>query len=384
MKDIYLLGSTGSIGVQTLDIIREHPEHFHIRALACGQNIALLQEQIEAFRPDFVSVLSEADSIVLQKKYPEIRFGFGPRGLIEAATMNGNHPGLLVNALVGIAGLAPTVHALEMGRDVALANKESLVVGGQIIHDTTHKTGAKIYCIDSEHSGIWQCLAGEDKDHIKRVWITSSGGAFRDLKRSELDQVTPEAAMNHPNWQMGAKITIDSATMMNKAFEIAEAHWLFDIDYDCIRPIMHRESIVHALVEFIDHSFKAHLSAPDMHHAISYALFGGVRKAGMQQPLALDQMERLSFSPFDSVRYPLMDHALRAYQTGHSLPAVLNAANEIAVSLFLKKKIRFLDIESIIIDALEQHTLVHHPTLTQLIMIDQDVKARISAHFFKD
>ena len=293
MKDIYLLGSTGSIGVQTLDIIRDHPDQFHIRALACATNIALLQKQIDAFHPDFVSVLSEADSIALQKRYPKIRFGFGPQGLIELATMNRDRSGLLVNALVGIAGLSPTVQALAVGRDVALANKESLVVGGQIIHGTMHTTGAKIFCIDSEHSGIWQCLAGEDKNQIKRVWITSSGGAFRDLKRSELVQVTPEAAMNHPNWQMGAKITIDSATMMNKAFEIAEAHWLFDIDYDRIRPIMHRERIVHALVEFIDHSFKAHLSAPDMHHAISYALFGGIRKVGSQHPLALDHLAQL-------------------------------------------------------------------------------------------
>ncbi len=350
MKRLVLLGATGSIGVQTVDVVLQHPDQFEIIALSAGRNIAKLREILAEIHPKQVCVMKESDACALHETYPEIDFVSGDEGLNILAKRDDYD--VLVNALVGFTGFMPTLCAIQSNHDVALANKETLVVGGELIYKALHEHGRKLYPIDSEHSAIFQCLQGNRRSDLKRLIITASGGSFRTKTREELKDVTVEQALAHPNWSMGAKITIDSADMMNKGFEVMEAHWLFDVDYDDIDVLMHRESVIHSMVEFRDHSVIAQLGAPDMRLPIQYALTCPDRfELHQDAPLDLAQIGTLHFEKPDLRRFPLLGLAYQAGRTGGSMPAVMNAANEAANLAFRQGKIPFLKIEDIVISA---------------------------------
>ncbi len=384
MKKICLLGSTGSIGRQTLEIVKSRPDDFRIFALAYGYNIGLLQKQIEIFKPKLVSVAEKEDAVLLKDAYPDIEVLSGGSGLIRLATVYPEDKDMIVvNALVGIAGLGPTVATLESGREIALANKESLVAGGALVKKAREKTGAIIRPIDSEHSGLWQCLEGEKPESIRKVYITASGGAFRDLSRSQLKNVNAEDALKHPNWKMGKKVTVDSATMINKGFEMIEAHYLFDIPMANIVPLLHRESLVHGMVEFTDGSIVAQMSTHDMRLAIAHALDWPKRNPGLTNFMDFGKAVTLDFEPIDHKRYPMIDLAISAMEKGDTYPAVLNGANEAAVGLFLKGDIGFLDIEEIVEKALKEHKPIPDPTLENILDTDQKTKEAIIGKYSK-
>ena len=348
-KRLVLLGASGSIGRQTIDVVLQHPDLYEITALSVGRNITELKRILSEIKVADVCVIEEEAMRALQEEYPDIRFCCGDEGLLKLAAMDYD---LLVNALVGFAGFAPTLKAIETGHDVALANKETLVVGGELIKKALQQHGRKLYPIDSEHSAIFQCMQGNDAKNIKRLIITASGGAFRNKSRDELQNATAAEALAHPNWSMGDKITIDSATMMNKGFEVMEAHWLFDMDYDRIDVLMHAESVIHSMVEYIDHSVIAQLGAPDMRLPIQYALSWPDRfELHQDEPLDLAKIGTLHFAAPDTERFPLLKLAYDTGRKGGNLPAVMNAANEAANAAFRKGLIPFLKIEEIIIGA---------------------------------
>lgn len=380
MKNIYLLGATGSIGTQTLDVIRKNLDRFRLIAFSAGRNISLTREIIEEFKPRYVSVISETDAECLAKEYPATKFGFGPKGLEAVATYNevldGEH--FVITAVMGSVGLLPTLKAIEMGRNIGIANKETLVTAGHLVMEKVKKHGVKLLPVDSEHSAIYQCLMGENPKAVKKLIITASGGSFRDYTREMLKDVTLEQALNHPNWSMGAKITIDSATMMNKGLEVIEAHWLFDMPYEKIETILHRQSIIHSMVEFEDTSIIAHLGTPDMRIPIQFAMSYPERiELKQAKSLNLAEVGTLEFKPMDFERFPCLKMAFEAGKRGGSYPTVLNAANEAAVELFLNKKISFLDIEKVVRDALTQHEKIEHPTLEEILDLDQNVRRMI-------
>ncbi len=382
MKTLYLLGATGSIGRQTLDIVRQNPTEFKIGSLTANHRIDDLITLIDEFHPAYVSVGEMNDAKLLQERFPTLHVGWGEDGLIQAATYQPDDQyGLLVNALVGIVGLLPTVKAIEIKRTIALANKETLVVAGDIINELLTTHGVELYPIDSEHSAIWQCLRGEDYKTISKLIITASGGSFRDYVRSHLESVTVEEALSHPNWSMGDKITIDSATMMNKGFEVIEAHHLFHLPPEAIETVIHRESIIHSMVEFTDHSIIAQLSDHDMHLPISYALFYPQRRENQVQSLNWTKLKQLTFSDVSFTRYPCLGYAYDALKRGGNAPAILNAANEAAVDLFLKRNISFLEIETIVGQAILNNDWIEKPTLDELLKTDQIVKAAIYEHY---
>lgn len=384
MKELYLLGATGSIGTQVLDIVKQNPDEFKVVTMTANHRIEALKHLINEFKPEFVSVGQESDAIALQKEYPHLEVGYGPSGLMKASTYHSDHlDTLLVNALVGISGLLPTVEAIKIKRDIALANKETLVVAGDIINQLLQEYQVNLYPIDSEHSAIWQCLNGEDSKSIHKLIITASGGTFRDYLRSHLQTVTVEEALKHPNWSMGNKITIDSATMMNKGFEVIEAYHLFHVLPHQIETIIHRESIVHSMVEFNDHSIIAQLSDHDMRLPISYALFYPKRVSNPVRSLNLVKLGKLSFEEVSFDRYPCLSYAYQALNKGGNACAILNAANEAAVDLFLKYQIDFLSIETIIKEALDTTPWIEKPTLMQLINTDEAVKKLIYQRYKK-
>ena len=370
MKRLVLLGATGSIGQQTIDVVLQHPDLFTIRALGAGRNMKNLREILAKISTDLVCVQLKEDADLLRGEYPDIRFVSGDEGLEELASLSDYD--LLVNALVGFAGFMPTLKAIESGHDVALANKETLVVGGELIYRALEKYGRKLYPIDSEHSAIWQCLQGNRKSDLKRLIITASGGSFRKLTREELKNVTVEQALAHPNWSMGAKITIDSADMMNKGFEVIEAHWLFNVSYDDIDVIMHRESVIHSMVEYCDHSIMAQLGAPDMRLPIQYALSAPDRFDLQQDaPLDLTAIGELHFEKPDVRRFPLLALAYEAGRKGGNLPGVMNAANEAANLAFREGKIPFLMIEDIVISAVHKVPYKEVNEVSDLIEADR-------------
>ncbi len=378
MKAIYLLGATGSIGSQVLEIIADHPDEFKLMGISGYQNIDRIKAIIKDFQPTIVAVKDEGDASALKNDYPDVKIVYGPDGLVEVAKFEPeNDEAVLINALVGMVGLKPTIAAIEIDRDVWLANKETLVVGGHLIKDLLSKHKADLRPIDSEHNAIWQLLHREDKRSIKKLIITASGGSFRDYSREALKTVTLEDALNHPNWSMGNKITIDSATMMNKGFEMIEAAYLFDLDIQNIEAVLHPESIVHGMVEYVDHSIAALLATPDMRMPISYAMFYPKRQTTSIQPLDISQLGALHFEAIDPKRYPLLGIALEAFKKGGSTRTVLNAANEAAVKLFLNQKISFLDIEDIVIDYVREHQPIADPSLEEIYHIDADVKQEI-------
>ncbi|MBU5341089.1 1-deoxy-D-xylulose-5-phosphate reductoisomerase [Caldifermentibacillus hisashii] len=379
MKGISLLGATGSIGTQTIDIIRSNRDQFELVAIAVGKNLELTREIINEFHPKLVSVQNQADAAILQREFAGIsKILSGDEGLIEVAV----HPdaNLFVNAILGSVGLVPTLNAIEAGKTIALANKETLVTAGHIVMARARDRKVPVLPVDSEHSAIFQCLQGERQKNIERLIITASGGSFRDNTREQLLDVTIEDALHHPNWSMGAKITIDSATMMNKGLEVIEAHWLFDQPYDKIDVLLHRESTVHSMVEFHDGSIIAQLGSPDMRIPIQYALTYPERTPTNAARLDLTELGTLHFQKMDFNRYRCLRFAYEAGRRGGTLPVVLNAANEVCVQAFLNGKIKFLEIEDVIEWALENHVPTANPDLDTILSVDQETREIVTKH----
>ena len=357
MKNLSILGSTGSIGVNALKVARAHPERYRVIALSAGRNIDLLLDQIETFKPKAVAVLNESLAVDLKKKLtgrflPEILFGL--EGFKHLATMDSVDT--IISAITGAAGLMPTYEGIKAGKNIALANKETMVMAGPLIMREAEKQGVSISPIDSEHSAILQSLQGHKREDLHRIILTASGGPFRNLSLEKMAHVTAAQALKHPNWEMGPKITIDSATMMNKGLEVIEAKWLFDLEMEQIDVLIHPQSIVHSMVEYKDGSIISQLGVPDMMIPIAYALsYPRHIKTGLP-PLELEKVGPLSFEKPDLKRFKCLALALKAAAAGGSMPAVLNGANEIAVDAFLKEKIGFLDIPKLIEQTMAAHT----------------------------
>lgn len=374
MKKIVVLGISGSIGKQTLDVIDAYPEEFKLVGCSVGKNIAYLDTILSKSNSiQLVCTQLEEDAISLQEKYPNYKFVFGEEGLIELATLK--EADTLVNALVGFAGLTPTLKAIETRKTIALANKETLVVAGKFVLEACKQYGVDLLPIDSEHSAIFQCLQGNKRDEVKSITLTASGGSFRDRNREDLIHVTKEDALAHPNWSMGSKITIDSATMMNKGFEVIEAHWLFQLPFEQIKVIIHRESVIHSFVEYVDSSVIAQLGTPDMRLPIQYAL-SYPNRLPLQNANFLDlaKVGMLQFKEVEEGRYPLLEIAYQVGKKQGNLPAILNAANEEAVSAFLQDKISFLEIEEIVLTACKQIEYRDEISLEDIYIADQQAR----------
>lgn len=366
MKRISLLGSTGSVGTQTLDVVSRHPESFRVEALAAGRNAELVIEQANRFRPRLVSVATKEIADRVEAHLPAgTKLVYGDEGLIEAATLP--DADIVVTAIVGSQGLKPTLAAIEAGKPIGLANKETLVSGGHLVSEAAKRKGVRLLPVDSEHSAIFQCLNGEPRSAVRRIVLTASGGSFRDRTRDELVGVTVQEALAHPNWSMGSKVTIDSATMANKGLEVIEAHWLFDVPFEQIEVIVHPESIVHSFVEFEDRSIVAQMGVPDMRVPIQYALTYPERFASPAVPsLDLTELGKLHFRKMDYDRFRMLRMAFDCGKAGGTMPAVYNAANEVAVARFLTGDIAFLDIESIVETAIDGHRPIAYPTLEEI------------------
>ncbi|MFJ7729025.1 1-deoxy-D-xylulose-5-phosphate reductoisomerase [Neobacillus sp. NPDC097160] len=373
MKIISLLGASGSVGTQTIDIIREHPTEFTLGAFSVGKNIDFARKLIVEFKPELVSVQDYGDCHTLKGEFPQTKFSCGNEGLIEVAVHEKSD--ILVNAVLGSVGLHPTLQAIECGKVIAIANKETLVTAGHLVMEAAKKKNVRLLPVDSEHSAIFQALQGEKDKNIERLILTASGGSFRDRTRGELENVTIQDALNHPNWSMGAKITIDSATMMNKGLEVIEAHWLFHMPYEKIDVLLHKESIIHSMVEFHDSSIIAQLGTPDMRVPIQYALTYPDRlPLASAIRLNLASIGKLHFQEMDVERFRCLQFAFMAGKTGGTMPTVLNAANETAVAAFLEGKIRFLQIEDLIEKALSTHQTIDHPSLTMIEEVDKETR----------
>lgn len=375
-KRISLLGATGSIGLQTLDIIREHPNKFQLVAFSVGKNIEETRKILNEFHVEVVSVQKEEDAPLLKQEYPKTEVVFGDAGLIQVAAHT--NADVLVNAVLGSVGLRPTLEAIKKGITIAIANKETLVTAGHLVMQAAQQYNVPILPVDSEHSALFQAMNGEKKSEVSKLIITASGGSFRDRTREELKSVTVKEALNHPNWSMGSKITIDSATMMNKGLEVIEAHVLFDISYDDIEVLLHRESIIHSMIEFKDTSVIAQLGTPDMRVPIQYALSYPDRlERSNAHRLNLAEIGKLHFQEMDYKRYHALKLAIDAGRAGGTMTTVLNAANEAAVSLFLKEKITFLEIDELIERAMDEHSNVSSPDLDTILFVDSQTRKSV-------
>ena len=372
MTKIAVLGSTGSIGTQTLDIVSKN-EDLQVAGLAAGKNIELLEQQIRTFKPRLAAVGDPAlaKELAVQVKDTDCRVVGGMEGLIELAVME--ETDILVTAIVGMIGIRPTIEAICARKDIALANKETLVTAGHIIMPLAEKKGVKIYPVDSEHSAIYQCLHGEKSESIQKLLITASGGPFRGKKQDELENVRVEDALKHPNWAMGHKITIDSATLVNKGLEVMEAKWLFGVDLDQIQVVVQPQSVIHSMVEFTDGSVMAQLGTPDMRLPIQYALYRGERRFLDDERLDFTKLGSITFEAPDTETFKGLPLAIKASREGGSMPTVFNAANEKAVALFLERKIAFLDIYRIIEEAMERHKVVADPGIEEILNIEQEI-----------
>ena len=370
MKKITILGSTGSIGENALSVIDNFNDQFRVIGLSANKNSKLLVEQVKKYQPKFVSIIDNnaADLVEEQLSSFDVKILKGREGLLELASYE--NIDLLLNALVGSAGMEPTIKAIQSKVDVALSNKESLVMAGSIINDLAIRNRVKIFPVDSEHSAIWQCLTGEDNKEINKIILTGSGGPFRTLPIEEFNTITLEQALNHPNWDMGNKITIDSATMMNKGLEVIEAYWLFNLPTEKIEIVIHPQSIIHSMVEFKDKSIKAQLGLPDMKIPIQYALTYPSHHEADWKELDLTEIHSLTFEKPDFKKFPCMKLAFDALAAGGTAPAVLNVANEQAVYKFLNKEISFNEIPKIIEMACEKHELVSAPSLDEILNIE--------------
>lgn len=380
MKKIAILGSTGSIGTQTLDIVSKNDD-LQVVGIAAGRNIDLLEKQIRQFSPRLAAVGDEkkAQELKLRVQDTDCKIVGGMEGLIELAVME--EAEILVTAIVGMIGICPTVAAICAGKHIALANKETLVTAGHIIMPLAKEHNVKILPVDSEHSAIFQALNGENPKTIEKLLITASGGPFRGKKTEELKNMRVEDALKHPNWAMGQKITIDSATLVNKGLEVMEAKWLFDVDLDRIQVVVQPQSVIHSMIEFKDGSIMAQLGTPDMRLPIQYALYEGERKYLDGERLDFAKLASITFENPDMETFKGLPLAMQASKTGGSMPTVFNAANEKAVALFLNRKIGFLDIYEIIEKAMNEHEVILNPTVEEIINIEQDVYKRIEGRW---
>ena len=377
-QTVAILGSTGSIGTQTLDVIDRHSELFEVYALTAHSNIDLLVEQAKKYRPEVVAIADERHYKTLREALDglPVKVFAGADSICQIAAMSPIDT--VVTAMVGYSGLLPTVRAIEAGKKIALANKETLVVAGKLVTDLALRNRVDIVPIDSEHSAIFQCLVGENENSVEKLILTASGGAFRDTPKDDLRLATAADALRHPTWKMGAKITIDSATMMNKGFEVIEAHWLFDIPIDKIEVIIHPQSIVHSMVQFCDGSIKAQLGQPDMRHPIQYALTFPDRLDAQVERANLADIHQLTFERPDYERFRNLGLAYDALRRGGNIPCILNAANEVAVNAFLKGKIGFFAMSDIIEQTISETAFISSPTLDDYIATDREARARTS------
>jgi 1-deoxy-D-xylulose-5-phosphate reductoisomerase len=375
VKAITLLGSTGSIGTQTLDIVAQHPDKFRLVGIAAGRNVALLAQQVMQFKPEIVAICDESKLGELRAAIasldPQPIILAGEASIAEVARYGDAEA--VVTGIVGCAGLMPTIAAIEAGKDIALANKETLIAGGPVVLPLAAKHGVKLLPADSEHSAIFQCLQGVPEKGLRRILLTASGGAFRDWPVEDLPKVTMADAIKHPNWSMGRKITVDSATLMNKGLEVIEAHYLFGMDYDHIDIVIHPQSIIHSLIELQDTSMLAQMGWPDMRLPLLYALSWPERIYTDWEPLDLVKSGDLTFREPDHAKYPCMDLAYAAGRAGGTMTAVLNAANEQAVALFLAEKIHYLDIAKVIEKVCDRHQadLNASPSLDDIVAVDE-------------
>ncbi len=376
MKNICLLGATGSVGWNTIQVVCSYPTLFKIVAFSFYKNELKGRELIELLKPKVVAVKSREMAHRLKLDYPKVKFTYGEEGLSELVVLE--EIDTVVTALMGSIGLLPTLAAIEAGKEIALANKETLVMAGELVMDLAAQKNVTILPLDSEHSAIFQCLKGESVEQVSQLLITASGGSFRDYTRSELEHVSVSDALNHPNWSMGKKITIDSASMMNKGLEVIEARWLFNMDYDKIKVLLHRESIVHSMVQFVDGTIKAQLGASDMREPIQYAL-GFPDRMAIKEPKFFDlaSIGQLHFEEMDLERFPLLQLAFDTGKVGGTSPTVMNAANEIAVDAFIKEKISFLDIEKLVYKAVSQEKVIQKPDLTILLEVDKNTREKV-------
>ncbi len=371
MKKISILGSTGSIGVQTLQVVEAFPQEFEVVALATYNEIEILQEQIKKFQPLYVSVGNAQFAQALQAKCPDFKGDiiWGQEGLSQIATAP--EAEIVVTAVSGAIGLVPTWKAIEAGKDIALANKETLVAAGELVMDWARQNHVRILPVDSEHSAIFQCLQGNRIQDVERIILTASGGPFRTWSKETLHHITPKEALKHPRWTMGPKITIDSATLMNKGLEVIEARWLFDVNFDQIDVLVHPQSTIHSMVEYQDGSVMAQLGIPDMRIPIQYALTYPQRWQNHLPKLDLSKLGQLTFEKPNFGKFPCLKYAFDAGKQGGTLPAVMNAANEIAVHAFLEEKVGFTKIAEIISKTMEQHSYITNPVLEQILEADQ-------------
>ena len=366
MKKIAILGSTGSIGTQTLDIVRKESD-LQVTAMAAGANVELMEKQIREFQPELVAMWTEEAARDLKTRLEDmpVRVTYGMEGLLEVAV---HEPAeVLVTAIVGMIGIRPTIAAIEQGKTIALANKETLVTAGHIIMPLAAQKGVSILPVDSEHSAIFQSMHGENRERVSKILLTASGGPFRGKKKEELASMTVEDALNHPNWSMGKKVTIDSASLVNKGLEVMEAKWLFDVELDQIQVVVHPQSIIHSAVEYADGGIMAQLGVPDMKLPIQYALFYPDRRPMDTGRVDFFRLKQLTFEEPDTDTFRGLALAYQAARRGGSLPTVFNAANEKAVALFLQKKITFLQIPELIESSMEHHSVIDEPTVEQIL-----------------
>ena len=369
MKNVVLLGSTGSIGTSTAKVAEDLPEDIHLVGLAAGGNDELLAEQAKQFKPELISISSPEKAEGLRSQLDGIRVVSGEEGLIELATLPSAD--IVLIAIVGTAGLQPALAAIRAGKDIALASKEILVIAGEIVMAEARKHGVNVLPVDSEHSAIFQCLDGRTPDSVRRLILTASGGPFRQTPLEDFAGITVEQALKHPSWVMGRKITIDSATMFNKGLEMIEARWLFNIPITQVDVIVHPQSVVHSMVEFVDGSILSQLSTPDMCLPIQYALTWPGRMASERVQTDFAELGRLDFEAPDLAKFPALGQARRASEVGGTLPAVLNAANEIAVDAFCARHISFVGIAESVTEVMDRHQVIEHPTLDEIIEANQ-------------
>ena len=371
MKKISILGSTGSIGVNALNVVDNQRDDFNVIGLSAYKNSKLLVEQVKKYEPEFVSIVDAEAAHRLEQELGtfDVKILKGREGLLELSSYG--NVDLMLNALVGSSGMEPTINAIRSKVDVALSNKESLVMAGSIITNLADKTNVKIYPVDSEHSAIWQCLVGENTKEVNKIILTGSGGPFRELPIEKFNTITLDQALNHPNWEMGKKITIDSATMMNKGLEVIEAQWLFNMPTEKIKIVIHPQSIIHSMVEFKDKSIKAQLGLPDMKIPIQYALTYPSHCETDWDELDLTEIQSLTFEKPDFIKFPCMKLAFDVLNIGGTAPAVLNVANEQAVYRFLNQEINFNEIPSIIEIACEKHEFVSDPSIDDILNIEK-------------
>lgn len=376
MKKIILLGATGSIGTQTLTIVRENPDKFQVVALSFGRNMERGRAIIQEFKPKMVAVWHTRDKVTLQAEFPDLKVFNGLEGLREVATYPDGD--ILLNAVMGSVGLLPTLDAIEAGKTIAIANKETLVTAGHLVMNAAREKNISLLPVDSEHSAILQALNGENPEKIKKIILTASGGSFRDKTREQLSEVTVKEALKHPNWNMGNKLTIDSATMFNKGLEVMEAHWLFGVSYDEIEVVIQRESIVHSMVQFVDGSIMAQLGTPDMRIPIQYALTAPDRfHIPFDNEFRITDFSALHFEKVDYERFPALKLAYNAGKIGGTMPTVLNAANEIAVAGFLNGQVAFYNIEALVENAMNRHSSISNPDLDTILQVDKETRAYV-------